>query len=754
MSGKHVFCLLLLFVFSTTSACSRYSEKPRESTDEVAPLEPAASPVIPVQERTPPPARPDIELAEISAVELRAGERTEVPLAVDRHGRKGRITISVEGLPEGISAKGTIPGSEDEGTLVLEAAPDANELPEEINLICRASLGDSTASQPFRVRIRQTPPPKLEPPEVVVLSPGTEKLVPISVAFQGAPSPIRFDPSEVPDGWKESSVECGVDGKVAIPVAVPSNAEDGTHQLVYAVTTGNHRTTLALTIRVVRRPFTFDSFRVVRLSPGESATVTIPVVRNGYGGPIDVALENLPEGVEASCDEVPAGGKELVLTFTASRSAEPRVRSTYLVGSGGIFHCKSPIIVRVVDQQGDYLPPELVSSQEMRMLFRRGSIGARLSANSKNLLADVYGGTPESEAAVQAGLRWLAAHQSADGHWSLNHYDQATSDCDCKTDFEAEVIDMDTAGTALGLLPFLGAGITHVSAPEGQSELLVYRTTVRYGLSWLMRHQVSSRDLLKDGNLGGSMYAHALGTMVLCEAYGLTGDERIAEAARRAIRYLMAAQHQAGGWRYQPRQAGDMSVVGWVFLAIREGQLAGLPIDKSPLLRAENFLDACSVGEPPHEKAQYCYQPGGAPKPSLTAAGILARQYLGWPKDHPDLEAACELIFRQIPPQEKETIGPLYFYYYATQVLHHMEGDRFDLWNHRMRELLVRTQERNGHRAGSWSPQGVDHGAKGGRLYSTSLALMTLEVYYRHLPMYRPIRRGSLAAQPSPATGR
>jgi len=36
----------------------------------------------------------------------------------------------------------------------------------------------------------------------------------------------------------------------------------------------------------------------------------------------------------------------------------------------------------------------------------------------------------------------------------------------------------------------------------------------------------------------------------------------------------------------------------------------------------------------------------------------------------------------------------------------------------------------------SWSPHGADGHNRGGRIYMTSLALLTLEVYYRHLPLY------------------
>ncbi|MCH5376805.1 MAG: hypothetical protein JJ992_22795, partial [Planctomycetes bacterium] len=125
----------------------------------------------------------------------------------------------------------------------------------------------------------------------------------------------------------------------------------------------------------------------------------------------------------------------------------------------------------------------------------------------------------------------------------------------------------------------------------------------------------------------------------------------------------------------------------------------------------------------------------------LTAAGLLTRQYLGWKKDEPDLLAGCRYLMQHLPPETDSNLGSIYYYYYATQVLHHMEGPDFDLWNHRMREHLIRTQEQAGHKAGSWNPQGTDYGARGGRLYATSMALFTLQVYYRHLPMYRFVRR-------------
>jgi hypothetical protein len=80
----------------------------------------------------------------------------------------------------------------------------------------------------------------------------------------------------------------------------------------------------------------------------------------------------------------------------------------------------------------------------------------------------------------------------------------------------------------------------------------------------------------------------------------------------------------------------------------------------------------------------------------------------------------------------------MYYNYYATQVLHHVEGPEWKKWNDVMREQLIKTQERaEGPLKGSWLLKG-DHGAeRGGRIYCTAMCAMTLEVYYRHLPIYR-----------------
>ena len=203
-----------------------------------------------------------------------------------------------------------------------------------------------------------------------------------------------------------------------------------------------------------------------------------------------------------------------------------------------------------------------------------------------------YGGNKYSEAAVARGLLWLAKHQAQDGHWSLHEFHKYAREkprpagkiipCNC----EAGTANRnDVAATGLGLLPFLGAGITHKPGATTQRD---YLKTVEGAVNWLM-----GRQSVKDGSYSGDMYAHGIATIAMCEAYGLTSDPRLKLSAQRALNFIAYAQDSAGGgWRYSPKQAGDTSVTGWQLMALKSGQMAGLSVPKNTLKLADRFLDS------------------------------------------------------------------------------------------------------------------------------------------------------------------
>jgi hypothetical protein len=483
------------------------------------------------------------------------------------------------------------------------------------------------------------------------------------------------------------------------------------------------------------------------LQPGETRKVEFAVSRPAYTGPISIAVEGLPDGVTIDPVTVAAGAESAEIVMRAAADAEPRVRSAKIRTTGGDFAIEESLAVRVRPSGDDTsLPAAVTGSPEVMRLMRRGSIGGRLTHDSKQALSDLYGGTPECETAILRGLAWLARNQSADGSWVLAGSPTGTPG-------DEPPMDNPTAATAFGILPFLGEGVTHRRAPTEPPELQSYKSVVERGLIYLASRQVRARGQ-HDGSFTGGMYAHSLATIAFCEAYALSRDDRVKYNARQAIKYLLASQDESGGgWRYSPGQPGDLSVTGWVIIALRSGQLANLSVSSKQLRKAEEYVDSCAAGPDSALRSQYRYERGRSATKSMTAAGLLSRLYLGWSKEEPDLQVGRKYLMEFMPPESASSLGPMYFYYYATQVLHHLEGDDFDAWNLRMREHLLRLQVTSGDEDGSWNPQGVDQGPKGGRMYATVMALLTLQVYYRHLPMYRDVNRyePDSAATESPA---
>ncbi len=347
-----------------------------------------------------------------------------------------------------------------------------------------------------------------------------------------------------------------------------------------------------------------------------------------------------------------------------------------------------------------------------------GGLGGR-SDKARGQLVGGRGGTPGSEKAAAGGLAWLAAHQRRDGSWRFNHHDGPCQGLCRNPGTEATT----TGATALALLPFLGANHTHVKG--------TYRDTVDKGLYYLRARGLSMAhgiDLQE-----GTMYAQGLAAIALCEAYAMTEDRALRPVAQGAVDFICHAQHPKGGWRYVPGQPGDTTVFGWQLMALKSAQMAGLEVPSTVIHGAKEYLDGVQT----EGGAYYGYLAPGQ-EPSPTAIGLLARMYLGCSQDDQRLALGTAYL-SELGPSETD----VYFNYYATQVLHHYEGPQWDPWNERLREYLLGTQAASGHESGSWYfPD--KHAVKGGRLYTTAMCVMILEVYYRYMPLYarEPVESG------------
>ncbi|HEY7314134.1 MAG TPA: prenyltransferase/squalene oxidase repeat-containing protein [Gemmataceae bacterium] len=378
-----------------------------------------------------------------------------------------------------------------------------------------------------------------------------------------------------------------------------------------------------------------------------------------------------------------------------------------------------------------------------------GQFDGRRSGATREMMLNNQGGNKQSERAVASGLEWLALHQAQDGHWSLHECDRFARDkprpagkvfkCNCEP---GSTHRSDVAATGFGLLPFLASGITH--KPPKILPKKDYSKTVEGAVTWLISKQSNS-----NGSYTSDMYAHGIATIAMCEAYGLSSDPRVKASAQRALNFIASAQDKArGGWRYSPGQAGDMSVTGWQLMALKSGQMAGLSVPKNTLKQAERFLDSCEnnnakAATGSRQAGGYGYLPGGGETIVMTSVGLLCRMYSGVGPGNPSLLAGVQKL-KAYPPEKHPDV---YYLYYATQVMHHMQGESWRFWNtgvdadgkqksKGIRDMLISKQDtgttpKHPHQAGSWG------GSAGGRVMATSLSLLCLEVYYRHLPLYR-----------------
>ena len=256
-----------------------------------------------------------------------------------------------------------------------------------------------------------------------------------------------------------------------------------------------------------------------------------------------------------------------------------------------------------------------------------------------------------------------------------------------------------------------------------------YRANVRRALEWILEQQNPSTGLVGRGN----MYEHAIATIALCEAHGRAPDERIALAARKAVDFCTKAVGTDHGWRYAPKpDISDMSVTAWFLQALKTAKLAQIKFDYDVFSRAMTYVDRLTdhggtknstgaVGYTFQEDMRY------TSRPPLTAAAMVVRQFSGMGVKSSLLIKGAELTKKHAPSWDKKDF---YLWYYATYAMHNMGGEYRIWWNTRIRDVLLENQSKNGHQAGSWNPEGDRHTA--GRVYTTALGALCLEVYYRY----------------------
>ena len=360
-----------------------------------------------------------------------------------------------------------------------------------------------------------------------------------------------------------------------------------------------------------------------------------------------------------------------------------------------------------------FIPRRFGDSQPMPKIYALRIPEGRLQT------VEEQGGSVETEQAVENALGYMAATQSADGRWSSRLTNGGIERKVLGHDRQGAGSRADCGITGLAVLAFLSAGHTQF---EGK-----YKQTVARALQFLSDHQASDGCLAGEAQLFERTYCHSMATLAISEALAVTGDAKLTPIVRRAVDYSVRSQSSIdGGWRYQPGDSGDMSQFGWKVLALHSASLGGIEIPEVTLDGMHKFLDHCTRGT---HKGLGCYRPGDAHTPTMTAEALACRFLLKEEVAPETIDEAMSLI-HQNPPSENEV--NYYYWYYATMAAHHAGGRYWTEWNDRLKPVLLARQIRTGPESGSWPADGLWSGY-GGTIYSTAMATLCLEAYYRYV---------------------
>ncbi len=352
------------------------------------------------------------------------------------------------------------------------------------------------------------------------------------------------------------------------------------------------------------------------------------------------------------------------------------------------------------------------------------------------------GGSGVSEAAVNAGLDWLARHQADDGSWSHRCLGSKSPDSKCETGAACtgpgKTYEM--AHTGLALLAFQAGGHYYFNEKT-------YSDEVRAGLDWMVEHQRPDGGLVGSAPLGRFpnfhqyfMYEHGIATFALAEACAVAAamdqavDPRYFDAAKKAVDFIQRMQYQDGGWRYwdDPARAGDTSVTGWQVLALKTAREAGIPVSEECIAKIRKFFASRETGE----NGRTGYDSRSPATEATTGVGMLAKQFLLGEPDGPLVRDAADFLADYAEkhwsdPEAKGQQRDFYLWYNCTLAMFQAGGEPWERWNPPVRDTIIRLQRDDGCARGSWDPSSK-WGGPGGRIYTTALAALTLEVYYRY----------------------
>jgi hypothetical protein len=262
----------------------------------------------------------------------------------------------------------------------------------------------------------------------------------------------------------------------------------------------------------------------------------------------------------------------------------------------------------------------------------------------------------------------------------------------------------------------------------------------RRALAYVLRPDGQNADGYFGEKDGSRMYGHGITTLMLSEMLGMGGDaaqdELIRQKVRRAIELILRAQKvpkndlNHGGWRYTPDSGdSDMSVTVWQTMALRAAKNAGIDVPKSAIDDAVAYIRRCYEADDRGGRGGgFGYQSKGR-ELSTTAEGLLALQVCGQ-YDIPEVVSTSDRLLKEGLRQGERWF--FYLSYYYAQGMYQRGGSHATEARRVVADALLPLQARDG----SWEGMGGEE-RQGGKIYATSLAILSLAVKNHYLPIYQ-----------------
>ena len=325
-----------------------------------------------------------------------------------------------------------------------------------------------------------------------------------------------------------------------------------------------------------------------------------------------------------------------------------------------------------------------------------------------------YGGKwgQYAEAAVLRALEWLRINQNQDGSWGTHDKE---------------------AMAGLGILTFLAHGETTASEKYGQ--------TVERAIRYLVARQNEQGAFDKLDTTAGT-YSQAICVYAISEAYGMTRIPSLKSVMEKGVQVIIDGQQAGGGYDYKFAKSDrrDTSLGGWCCQAMKAAYIAGAENQGLHEAMEKAIQDMKSVQKA--DDGSFYYSKVGASHTTYSIAGVavLSMQLLGHANDS-ETQKGLDFLNGAKCDWQNPDEWPMYAWYYISQTKFHKGGATWTAWNNQFAPQFIRNQSPDGH----WDSPGLGlkEGVSGREnmhpVYATTLAALTLQVYYRFLPTYKPI---------------